>query len=207
MEGKGKGSPERELGSAAGKPQYPKSPMNVRLATSADCGSIAVLHAASWRFAYRGALSDAYLAGDLAADRRSDWAARFAAPEANRHVVVAEVGDGLAGFACGYAGESEEWGSLLDNLHVSPAVQRQGTGTALLHAVAELCYEAVGQGGMYLWVLQSNVAAQRFYLRHGAEIVGSDLWKAPDGGSVPSFRMAWSSLLPLLADAPTVAES
>ena len=44
--------------------------MTIRLALSAECQAIADLHAASWRFAYRGALSEEYLASDIMADRR-----------------------------------------------------------------------------------------------------------------------------------------
>ena len=35
----------------------------------------------------------------------------------------------------------------------------------LLHAAASLCLQACGEGPMYLWVLQSNERAQRFYAR------------------------------------------
>ena len=39
--------------------------MHLRTANQSDIQAIASLHAASWRHAYRGALSDAYLAGDI----------------------------------------------------------------------------------------------------------------------------------------------
>ena len=39
--------------------------MQIRLATLADAEAIAHVHAESWRTAYRGALSDAYLSGPI----------------------------------------------------------------------------------------------------------------------------------------------
>ena len=41
--------------------------------SSADLPSIAKLHAASWRAAYRGIFSDEFLDGDLEADRMQSW--------------------------------------------------------------------------------------------------------------------------------------
>lgn len=42
----------------------PANTLALRLITRADAGVVASLHAASWRTAYRGILSDKYLAGD-----------------------------------------------------------------------------------------------------------------------------------------------
>lgn len=44
-----------------------------REATSADIEGIANLHATSWRFAYRGSYSDAYLDGPVFEERRQVW--------------------------------------------------------------------------------------------------------------------------------------
>lgn len=63
--------------------------MNIRRATYQDVGSIADLHAASWRYAYRGALSEKFLAGDIVADRKTLWEQRLSQPS-NQLVIVAE---------------------------------------------------------------------------------------------------------------------
>jgi ribosomal protein S18 acetylase RimI-like enzyme len=163
----------------------------MRSALPSDSRAIAALHAASWRFAYRGALSEEYLAGDIVADRNILWKTRLSKPPANQYVVVAEIDGALAGFACAYLGEDREWGSLLDNIHVRPEAYRKGLGSALLQAVAARGSLVAGTAGLYLWVLQDNTSAQSFYEHYGARNVGTDLWHAPGGTQVPRFRFAW----------------
>lgn len=52
-------------------------------------------------------------------------------------------------------------GTLLDNLHVRPDRKRAGIGTRLL---AETAVRLQERGcGLYLWVVEWNVSAQRFY--------------------------------------------
>lgn len=172
--------------------------MKLRTALLSDIQAIATLHAASWRFAYRGALSDEYLAGDIIADRTALWEARLKTPSPNQYVVIAYDAETILGFACAYADEDPQWGTLLDNIHVSRHVQRKRVGSKLLNAVAHHCAMLSGNAGLYLWVLQNNTAAQKFYFSHGAENVGTDVWNAPGGTQVPRFRFAWSrSQLPL----------
>jgi len=74
-------------------------------------------------------------------------------------VVVAEVGNRLAGFAALEA-------DLLGHLYVHPDLQRLGIGDALLARVKEL-----RPGGFRLWVFQRNTGARRFYERHGFRLV------------------------------------
>src|SRR5262249_5898369 len=153
--------------------------------------AIAALHAASWRAAYRGLLSDQYLNADIAAERLTVWAERLHHPAANQYVVVAEEGGTVAGFACAYLGADPHWGALLDNVHVSAAHQRRGVGRSLMRAVALQCTTAAGAPGLYLWVLQANTAACGFYERLGASRSGDDLWTPPGGGTLARFRYAW----------------
>lgn len=167
--------------------------MLIRTATQSDCASIAALHASSWRSAYRGALSDEYLAGDVVSERRQLWESRLKEPAKNQHVYVAEDGDRLIGFACLYGSKDEQWGSFLNNIHVAQAVQGRGVGAALLHATATLCAQLYGDAGLHLSVIQSNTKAQAFYSRYGAKNVGTAVWNAPGGTVAPLFRFAWES--------------
>ena len=168
--------------------------VQIRFAVSSDCQAIAELHVASWRHAYRGALSDEFLAGDIVSDRNALWESRFSRPQPNQCVIVAEDDNQLAGFACAYVDDDAQWGSLLDNIHVKQSNHRAGVGTALLRAVTAHCAAVSPQSGLYLWVLQSNVVAQKFYLRHGASNVGVDIWSAPGGTKVPRYRFAWPAI-------------
>ncbi|MEX0958496.1 MAG: GNAT family N-acetyltransferase [Burkholderiales bacterium] len=147
----------------------------------------------SWRTAYRGALSDAYLDGPIESERAELWRARLTQPAANQFVVIAESRGQAVGFACAYGGEDPQWGTFLDNLHVLPEFKRQGIGAQLMREVAAWSARTWPGQGIYLWVLASNLPAQRFYARIGGENAGSDLWTPPDGSALPKVRIAWHS--------------
>jgi ribosomal protein S18 acetylase RimI-like enzyme len=168
--------------------------MQIRLARESDAESIARLHAASWRTAYRGSLSDAYLDGPIETERIELWRGRFAQPAENQFVVVAESNGRIVGFGCAYGGQDPQWGTFLDNLHVDPEHKRQGIGAQLMGRVASWSAAAYPGQGIYLWVLESNHAARRFYERLGAETAGSDIWNPPDGTALPKLRMVWRSV-------------
>jgi hypothetical protein len=68
---------------------------------------------------YCGAYSDAFLDGDVVADRRSVWSSRLSASSGGGATVVAEGDTGLAVFAHVVFDEDSGWGSLVDNLHVA----------------------------------------------------------------------------------------
>jgi ribosomal protein S18 acetylase RimI-like enzyme len=173
--------------------------MRIRQATERDADSIAQLHAQSWRTAYRGALSDAYLDGPIEAERIELWRGRFAQSAPNQFIAVAESPEKIVGFVCAYGGDDGRWGTFLDNLHVALEHKRQGIGAQLMGAVASWSARAYPGRGVYLWVLQSNIAAQRFYARLGGENAGSDVWTPPDGSALPKLRIAWRDAEALLA--------
>ena len=56
------------------------SQITFRTALPSESARVAELHAASWRSAYRGYLSDAYLDTDIVAERARVWQARFVPP-------------------------------------------------------------------------------------------------------------------------------
>ena len=167
--------------------------MLIRTATKSDCPAIAELHASSWRSAYRGALSDEYLAGDVTQERRQLWESRLTDPAEHQHIYVAEDGDQMIGFACVYGNADAQLGSFLNNIHVAQAAQGRGIGASLLHATAGLCTQLYSGVGLYLSVIQSNTKAQAFYTRYGAKNVGAAVWHAPGGTDAPLFRFAWES--------------
>ncbi|MEV6304130.1 GNAT family N-acetyltransferase [Actinoplanes sp. NPDC051861] len=168
-----------------------------RAAGSRDAEEIAAVHTASWRRHYRGAYADSFLDGDIAADRRSVWSARLAAP-AGTETVVAEVGGRVAGFVHVVFDDDPAWGSLVDNLHVAAAWQRTGIGTALLDRATAAITARAAAPGMYLWVLEQNVAAQQFYRACGAAPVETATVSPPGGdpsrlnGTPRKLRMAWT---------------
>src|SRR5579862_375712 len=86
-------------------------PMVIRTANLADAERVAALHAASWRSAYRGALSEEYLRGPIDRDRLDLWTQRLREPAPGQLVVVAELDARIRAFAGAFAHASAEWGS------------------------------------------------------------------------------------------------
>ena len=148
---------------------------------------VAQLHAASWRDAYRGIVSDAYLDADIVAERRSVWRDRLHSPQPGQLGLLATSGAAAVGFAFAFAGADERRGTLLDNLHVLPGHRGAGVGTRLLH---ELSGQVPG-GGLHLWVYAQNARARAYYERLGARELEQDSADTPDGGKVVACLYAW----------------
>jgi ribosomal protein S18 acetylase RimI-like enzyme len=165
----------------------------LRDATPNDIEAIAPLHADSWRQHYRGALSDAFLDGDVIADRRAVWSERLMSPGANQFTIVADNNDAVVGFVHMILDRNPDWGALLDNLHVTYQLKRHGIGHRLLSAAAhELARRRPNDQRFYLWVLDQNTAAQAFYITCGGRDVETTLGGPfPDGHKATSHRMVW----------------
>ena len=175
-----------------------------RRADTPDAGPVAALHADSWRRNYRGAYADTFLDGDVLTERLAIWAARLRDQPADRFTIVAEKAGSLVGFAHSILDEDPTWGALLDNLHVAHTHQRQGIGTGLMALTAQAVIEQRPSSGLFLWVLEQNVRAQRFYEARGGRRVDRGHVHPPSGdpsrlcGEVPKLRYAWPDPATLL---------
>jgi ribosomal protein S18 acetylase RimI-like enzyme len=169
----------------------PPEVLRYRFATPADADAIAALHADSWSRHYRGAYPDAYL--DRAPeDRRAVWQERFRVASDDQFTIVAELQDDLAGFAHTCLDADPKFGALLDNVHVSYNLKRQGVGRALMAETAAALLERRSASPLYLWVLQQNLAAQAFYAAVGGTVVEEELARPiPGGGTARVYRVAW----------------
>jgi ribosomal protein S18 acetylase RimI-like enzyme len=181
-----------------------------RPADVADAEPIAALHADSWRRHYRGAYADAFLVGDVEADRRGVWTDRLSRRAGTGRTVISTCGRTLVGFAHTVLAEDPMWGALLDNLHVAHGHQRRGIGARLVQLSANIIVGETPGSGLYLWVLEQNTAGQSFYQALGGRCVGTAGVQPPGGdprrltGSPIKLRYAWAdaSVLTSMA-APT----
>jgi GNAT superfamily N-acetyltransferase len=173
------------------------SAVSFRAAAAADADSVAVLHADSWRRHYRGAYADAFLDGDVLADRRATWSRRLAMREPDRVTILAEVDAEIAGFVHLVLDDDERCGSLVDNLHVTHARRRHGIGSALIVHAARAVVDRGTTVSMYLWVLEQNAAAQSFYAAHGGRAAERAFVESPGGvpgrlhGRPAKLRYVW----------------
>ena len=148
-------------------------------------------------------MRDEYLDGEVDAERRELWRERLAAPAANQHVVVAVDDDMVVGFGCAYGADDERFGTQLDNLHVRRDRQSEGIGRRLIGAVAAWCAAEHPEVGLYLWVVDRNVGARRFYASLGAADGGGDVWQAPDGSAIATRRCVWTPAKVVALATPT----
>jgi len=178
----------------------------MRLGGAKDAPDVARLHTDSWRRHYRGAYSDRYLDGDLHADRLAVWTERMGGGDGGCFTVLAEHEDHAVGFAHVILDADPTWGALVDNLHVTHALQRSGIGSLLLDRVARMTMERRPASGIYLWVLEPNEAGQAFYVARGGTLGDREPTTPPRGdprnlaGSVQKIRVIWPDPVALVLD-------
>jgi ribosomal protein S18 acetylase RimI-like enzyme len=162
-----------------------------RPANPTDAEAIALLHARSWRENYRGAFRDAFLDGDLPGERLRVWRERLDHPPGNQLVGLAVDGANLVGFVCVYGAHDPQWGSLVDNLHVAQVSKRSGIGSSLMRQAGTWLARLYTDLGVYLWVLEVNSPARRFYERLGGQNAGISIMETHGGAVVRSCRYTW----------------
>jgi hypothetical protein len=173
--------------------------VTLRDATKHDSAAIAHLHAESWRSAYRGILSGDYLDHRVHAERAALWQTRFSEMDSKPFLaILAEAGAQLVGFACVFPHDHPTFGSFLDNLHVIPHSTRQGIGRRLLGEVAGRLVRGKTPGGLYLWVIEKNSRARRFYAKAGATEVETVAMPMADGTHQVEVRCYWPDPVRLL---------
>ena len=165
--------------------------ITLRHAGPDDWPAVAAIHAASWRSAYRGIYSDAYLDGEAPEERRAFWRATLAEmdPELDAVFLAEEAGEAV-GFAC-LRREAEAAGPLLDNLHVLPERKGEGIGRRLLGAAAGWLVAKDPEAALQLGVWKDNVEARLFYARLGGREVEETILATEGGGSAPQILVRW----------------
>ncbi len=165
--------------------------MDFRLAIISDISTIAELHAESWQMNYKRSFSDEYLDSQVHQDRLEVWTERLNNPTENQHVLLAEEDGALMGFVCTFLDYNKEWGAYLDNLHVHPSSYGQGLGGLLLQKSIKFVASKRPNSELYLWVLEKNIGAIKFYERMDGVNKGSAVFNNPGGGKSNAFRIVW----------------
>ncbi|MGU3330629.1 N-acetyltransferase family protein [Methylobacterium mesophilicum] len=166
-----------------------------RAARETDAQTIAAIHVASWRNAYRSILDPAFLAGPIEEDRLSHWLGKFSRPASDFQVDVASTIDGtLVGFTATHRNLDRRWGSLVDNLHVLPEMRGRRIGEVLLRSAARKLAAQQAAEGLHLWVFEANEPALRFYERLGGQVVERTLSQIPTENGRTILRVHWPAL-------------
>ena len=141
--------------------------VTLRRAEPVDAERVAHLQLDCWDDAYTGLVPQAVLDGSRrTVDRRVETWRRQLGDGAE--VLVAESGEGLAGFAS--LGPPRDEGTGLDLELYAIYVRAAWWGTGLGHA---LFVESVGDRPAYLWVVEGNTRAMGFYERQGFRLDGA----------------------------------
>jgi GNAT superfamily N-acetyltransferase len=164
-----------------------------------DVASIAAIHAASWRSAYRGILRDEFLDGDILANRVALWEQRLAPCPPEHFGFIATVDDRPVGFTFAFGNCEPRWGTMIDNLHVLPNMKSKGLGRCLLTAVCKRALQVYPHAGLHLWVFEQNTAARRFYDRIGGQAVERVIVEVPGGGEGSEWLYVWPTANSMLA--------
>ena len=141
--------------------------VRIRQATPDDAGAIAEINVRGWRAAYRGVVSDATLDALSVEDLRARFTGFMADPGRAATALVALGDDGRV---TGYTsfGTPREDSTDLEGagevyaIYVGPEAWGSGRGRALLAAAEDGLREAGFRRG-FLWVLEENPRARRFY--------------------------------------------
>lgn len=134
--------------------------MEIRYALDSERMEISKVHAASWRFAYKGIIPQDYL--DKIQDGR--WADRM---DVTRTLVCVEDGRivGTSTISKSRLERLPDCGEVI-SIYLLPDRIGKGYGKALMTAaLSEL--KARGFDEVFLWVLEENERARRFYERFG----------------------------------------
>ena len=159
--------------------------VEIKFATLDDCRSIAEVHVESWQHAYRGILSDQYLASLSVSEREAMW--RGMIEQQPKHLLVACTNGQVVGFVAFSTTHDQDApidrGEIF-SIYVKSTFWSVGAGRLLwLEALQQLTAE--GYKSISLWVIAGNRRAIRFYERAGFAI---------DQNSRKSFELGGTTL-------------
>ena len=151
------------------------TPLVIRDAVADDAEAVARVHVRSWQAAYEGLIDQEVLDGLSVTERADGWRRIFADPvPTSLGTLVAERDGEVVAWASFGSGRDLDGpdDAELYGLYADPDAWSTGAGHALLDAAEQRMIDA-GHTRAYLWVLDGNHRADRFYARHGWELDGA----------------------------------
>ncbi len=160
--------------------------MEIRYYTAADdAAAVSRIYEESWKFAYRGLIPQDYLEG-IPPGR---WADKLEIP--GWSTLVCLEGKQYIGTSCFSASRDPQypdWGEII-SIYFLPAFMGKGYGKQLMGAVLEELKKR-GYRDAFLWTLEENERARRFYEKYGFTCTGETLETRIGGKTVREIRYA-----------------
>jgi len=148
-----------------------KTGIHVGNLTDAHHVEVVRLQFASWSISYGNVLPASFIENDLKGELDRHWSDAF---QDGSGLVGrgAFQGQSLVGFASLYM--NRDSGAFLDNLHAWPSLTSRGVGGQLMTDCLRTSNDH-GMTSLYLWVLDENLRARKFYRRHGGVEIGTEV--------------------------------
>lgn len=165
----------------------------VRSAVTGDVEALAVLMVESWQFAYEGLMPADFLM-NLSVQERADSLRRVLESNAasdlqdTRLVVSADKPDEILGVCSFGPDRTDDSVGEVYALYVSPTVIGSGLGRFLMQDAAAQLSE-FGFSEIFLWVLEGNDRAIRFYEKAGFSLTGETKIEELQGARLRELRM------------------
>jgi len=172
--------------------------IQIRRATINDGTGIARVQVDSYRTAYVGIFSQAYLDQFTYAEQAQDWYDwMMNRPRDLIFVAQTEMGE-IEGYALGRPGLTKlpPYDSELVALHVHQTFQRQGIGRSLMAKMAEQLRER-GGASLMLWVLEQN-PARAFYEHLGGQLIGKQEIELSEDTKATEVAYGWPDISELI---------
>ena len=171
--------------------------LKTRPAIIADSPALARIQVDSYRTAYAGHFSQAYLDHFTSEEEIQDWQSLLSADDGGILLVAENEQGGIIGYALAKAelASKGQFDSSLTAIHVHPSYYRQGAGRQLLIAMVKALQE---QGCQSLWLstLPGN-PAQFWYERLGGVSFAREHYQVDDRKIVET-KYGWSDMGVLL---------
>ncbi len=159
--------------------------MNIRPAQPTDMLAIAAVQSESWQDTYADVLPAEFLANQLPLDLQKHWT--DGEIQAQDVVLVAEDNE-VIGFIAVWCRPHP----YIENLHVKPIHRSKKVGLALMKAAAQHLLQQ-GQTTVYLWVVENNARAIRFYERLGGVQTDTKTLNL-FGNDAPAVKIEWTDI-------------
>ena len=167
--------------------------LTIRKAVLEDVSILGHIQVRSWRSAFRNIATDNYLDNLVSEeDQIEDW--KEILFRRDSIVLVAEVENSAVGYiwVTLLQDESRDWDAEIVSLHLLPEHKRKGIGRRLLETVAFKLREQ-GCSSVFLWVLEENQSARRFYEALGGEPAGKQQVTLGDS-ELTEVAYGWSDI-------------